>query len=216
MNFAVIIPTRDRPQFFEHCREQMSRQTLKPTKVYAINYPSDNEDIDLVQRVKVGVDMAKSEGFDLVFIVEDDDALPSNYFERYSQHFKTADFIGDSQTTYYNILTLRWSSFSHPGRSSLFTTAFRISALNKFTWPPDNHKFLDMELWKYSVGRKRKFVDSGAVGIKHGQGLCGGKGHRMKLANADPAMNFLKGKLESYQIEFYEQLRRDLAAVAVR
>src|SRR5688500_15671549 len=114
MNFAVIIPTRDRPQFYNHCIEQLSAQTLKPSKVYVIYYPPDNEEMDLVQRIRIGLDCIKAEGIDLVFIWEDDDSYTANYFERFSPFFNTYDFFGDDSTTYYNLKNKTYNTWRHP------------------------------------------------------------------------------------------------------
>ena len=174
--------------------------------------PKSNTTVDIIPRVLQGIEMAKRDGFEWCFIVEDDDSYPENYFSRYLPYFDHYDFIGDEHSYYYNINTLRWTLFTHKHRSSLFTTAFRISALNNFEWPPENSPFLDIKIWEYARHKRRVFVDSGAVGIKHGTGLCGGNGHKFKLENADPEMKFLKGKLSDYHIEFYQQFRKKCAS----
>lgn len=182
--------------------------TVKPDKVIHVNYSPTGPGFDLIDRISEGVFRAQKDGFDWVFVIENDDAMPHDYFKRYLPYLETHDFIGDDKTYYYNIKTRRWSLFHHPYRSSLFTTAFRISALNNFEWPDNSKPFLDIELWKYAKNRKKKFIDSGAVGIKHNTGKCGGKGHLMKLHNPDPDLTWLKGKLSDYHIEFYNQFHQ--------
>lgn len=209
MTFCALIPDRsDRPELTAFCLKQLSRMSISPDKVYHINYPPRSEQFDLIDRVTEGIFQAQRDGIDWIFIIENDDAYPSDYFERYLPHMDSADFIGDDQTYYYNIITNRWSRFDHPYRSSLFTTAFRISALNNFEWPDNSKPFLDINIWKYARFKRRKFVHSGAIGIKHGLGLCGGKGHLMKLHNPDPDMKWLKGRLSDYHIEFYEAFNK--------
>lgn len=213
MSFCSITPSRggERKEFFEFCIKQLNVLNAgHPTNAYLMNEHPKTSEIDLVPRIREGLQLAKKDGFEWAFILEDDDAMPDNYFSRYSPYFNKVDFIGDNQTYYYNILTLRWSIFKHSGRSSLFTTAFRISALDDFKWPADNSKFLDIDIWKHARNRKKIFVDSGAIGIKHSQGLCGGKGHKMRLDHADPKMSFLKSKVSPYQFEFYKDLRLKL------
>lgn len=201
-DFAVIVPTRgDRPQFFEFCKHQLDRQTIQPKARYYIAYEPENNEMDLVRRIKSGIELAKRDGVDLIFCFEDDDSYPRDYFQRYLPRFKQANFIGDSMTYYYNVVTKRWSDFRHSGRSSLFTTAFRVSALEGFKWPDDNARFLDLSLWKFA--KRKAFVNSGAIGIKHGTGLVGGKGHKMRLNYSDPEMKWLKSKVEDYQFQFY-------------
>lgn len=205
-DFAVIVPTRDRPEFFQFCKWQLDQQTIQPTARYYIAYKPTSPEIDLVKRIKSGVELAKMDGIDVVYVIEDDDALSRTYFERTLPLFNRADFVGDDKTYYYNIFNCRWSLFRHPGRSSLFTTAFRISALQRFKWPPDNEKFLDMAIWKFAT--KMAFTESENIGIKHSIGMVGGKGHKMRLDHPDPGMLWLKKRLEPYQVEFYEKLRK--------
>ncbi len=209
MKFAVIIPTRDRPKFYDHCIEQLSAQTLKPSKVYVIYYPPDSEEMDLVQRVRIGLDCIKAEGIDLVFILEDDDSYPTNYFERFSPFFNNYEFFGDQSTTYYNLKNKTYNTWHHPGRSSLFTTGFKISALSDFNWPADNEKFLDIKLWHHARTKKRKFIDTGAIGIKHAVGKTGGKGHYMRMKNVDVDLKFLKQHTNG-SFEFYQQAMKSL------
>lgn len=212
MTFAAIIPDRgDRELLTGFCFHQLARMTVQPNKIVHVNYPPHSERFDLVDRISDGIFQAQKAGIDWVFVIENDDGYPANYFERYLPYLDTHDFIGDDQTFYYNIGTRRWSRFDHPYRSSLFTTAFRISALNNFEWPDNSKPFLDIELWKYARFKRRKFVDSGAVGIKHNTGLCGGKGHLMKLHNADPNMDWLKGKLSDDHIDFYKEFSHAFA-----
>jgi hypothetical protein len=210
MKFAVIIPTRDRPKCFERCKEQLANQTLKPSKVYAISYPSESDEMDLVERVKIGVDVAHADGIDLVFIIEDDDAYPKDYFARFEPFFDKYEFFGDEYTTYYNIRNTTYRTWHHPSRSSLFTTGFKISALDLFNWPANNEKFLDIKLWEYARRKKKIFIKTGAVGIKgHGEGKTGGKGHIMKLTIHDKDLSFLKSKVNG-SFEFYQQLMKTL------
>lgn len=210
MNFAAIIPDRgDRKQFFDHCLDQVSRFTLKPTKVYAITYPPDNDEMDLVKRLRVGVQMASDDGIDLVFVIESDDAYPKDYFERFAPFFKDYEFFGDETTTYYNLRNKTHRTWTHSHRSSLFTTGFKISALNLFDWPTDNEKFLDITLWNYARRRKKIFVNAGAVGIKHGIGKVGGKGHIMRMTHLDKDLKYLKANTNG-SFEFYEQLMKTL------
>lgn len=206
MKFCTVTPTRDRPRCFAHCKEQLDRQTLQPDARYYIAYEPTSGEMDLVKRVKSGVALAKRDGIDLVFIVEDDDAYPNDYFERFAPFFNRYEFFGDDHSTYYSVKTQRYSTWHHPNRASLFTTGFKISALNTFNWPPDNERFLDIKLWQFAKSGKKKFIDSGAVGIKgHGEGKMGGKGHVMKLENFDSDWSFLKSKVNG-SLNYYQNL----------
>lgn len=208
MEFAVIVPTRDRPRCLANCVRQMNRQTLQPDVIYYMAAPPESGDMDLVKRVREGVGLAKADGINLVFIIEDDDAYPDDYFERFKPFFEQYEFFGDDFTTYYHLGNKTYRTWHHPNRSSLFTTGFKISALNLFTWPPDNERFLDIRLWDYARRRKKKFIYSGAIGIKgHGEGKTGGKGHFMRLTNEDRDGSFLKSKVNG-SIDFYNSLQK--------
>lgn len=202
--FAVIIPDRnDRPEFTEHCFRQLDRMILKPAEIIHVNYSPIDEGIDLVERLHYGVMAAQSKEIDLVFVIENDDYYPSDYFLRFGD--LDADFFGDDLTYYYNIRNRTYKPIKHENRASLFTTGFRISKLGEFQFKGD--QFIDIQLWKYANNRglRRRFVNSGAVGIKHGLGLCGGRGHVMKLNQSDDQMKWLRSKVDSESYRFYSE-----------
>jgi hypothetical protein len=207
--FAVIIPDRnDRPELTKHCFWQIQRMTRKPDEIIHVNYPPISQDMDLAERVHNGVMAAKSKGYELVFIMENDDFYPSDYFERFGD--MKGDFFGDDLTFYYNLRNRTFQSFPHAGRSSFFTSGFRVSTIQKFQFT--GNQFLDKRMWEYAADRclKRTFVHTGAVGIKHGVGLCGGKGHKMNLRNIDQNMNWLRDRVDSESFSFYSELSRKL------
>lgn len=209
MKIATITPSRDRPKLFDNCRQMIDSQTIKPDNRYYICFDPESPKCDLVRRVRQGYELAKKDGIDWIVLFEDDDFYRADHIERYRQHMDGADFIGDPYSYYYRIDNQTWQRFHHHGRASLFTTAFRVSALEKFNWPPDDKVFLDIDLWRYAKNAKlkMKFIDSGALGIKgHGFGKSGGKGHRMKLKNEDIALRFFRSKVNDQQFEFYRKL----------
>lgn len=205
--FCAIIPDRnDRPELTEFCLKQLRRMSNYPDKVYHINYTPLSEGYDLIDRIQEGVRLAYADGIDWCCIVENDDFYPANYFDRLSVNFERHDFIGDQLTTYYNLKNLTHKTFNHPHRSSLFTTAFRISALNNFDWPVSENPFLDIELWKHARFRRRTFINTGAIGIKHGIGLCGGKGHKMHMSNHDQNLEWLSSHVDEMSFQFYKEM----------
>jgi hypothetical protein len=206
--FCAIIPDRkDRPELTDFCLKQLRRMSVYPDQVYHMSYiPEMCGEFDLVSRVRSGVSEAMKDGFDWCFIIENDDYYPVNYFERFLPYLNRHDFIGDQLTTYYNLRNLTYQRFNHPFRSSLFTTAFRISALNNFEWPGDVNPFLDIELWKYARFKRRAFINTGAVGMKHGLGLCGGKGHVMNMKESDWNLSWLEKNVDEMSFQFYKGL----------
>lgn len=210
MKFAVIIPDRgDRPEFLNHCIKQLERFTLIPDKVCIVCDPPKTDDFDIVSRIKEGIELVKQADIDLVFIMENDDFYPPDYFARFHPHFVNFEFFGDEYTTYYNLKNKTYRTWHHPRRSSLFTTGFKISALDRFQWPDDNERFLDIKLWQYANSRKRKFVRTDAIGIKHGIGKTGGKGHYMRFTDVDMDLKFLKSRVNG-SIDFYKSIMEKL------
>lgn len=202
--FCAIIPDRgDRPELTKFCLQQLDRMKVKPEKVYHINHRPDTERFDLISRVHKGISIARAEGFDWCFIIENDDSYPANYFERFLPFMDKNDFLGDEASTYYNLRNLTYRTFEHRYRSSLFTTAFKISALNNFDWPSDHSPFLDLDIWKYARFKRRFFIKTGAIGMKHQMGLCGGKGHQMRMQNIDTDLAWLQDHVDEMSFEFY-------------
>lgn len=213
MKFAIIVPDRnDRPELTAFAFKQLSRMSASPEKVYHINYTPVGEGFDLIDRVFLGCVKAKNDGIDWVFIFENDDYYPFNYFDRFLPYMEKYDFIGQDFTTYYNLQNLTYRTFDHPHRSSLFTTAFRISALNNFEWPDNSKPFLDIELWKYARFKRRKFIETGAMGMKHGLGLCGGKGHQFNMPGKDNDLVYLRQHTDEIGFQFYRTMSEKLRA----
>jgi hypothetical protein len=178
--------------------------TVKPDHSYFIDYKPTSENIDLVERVQKGVEMAKADGFEYVFIVEDDDAYPADYFSKFD--IGNFLFYGSEETTYYNIKNRTYNHFNHPGRSSLFITGFHIAALSGFNWYAPRNKFLDVSLWAHAEREPKQFVKTGAIGIKHNLGLCAGKGHVQLGKHSDNGLEWLKANTDKEQFDFYTKM----------
>jgi hypothetical protein len=209
MSFATITPNRggERKLLFEFCIQQLKKMNgdKPPMNAYVINYPPKDDKVDIVPRVRMGVEMAKKDGFTHVFIVESDDFYPVGYLQR-SLDF---DFFGFDTTWYYNIRNRTYAKYIHPKRSSLFCTGFKISALDKFQWPADDTIFLDIALWQFaSRGRfKVKLLkDNPCLGIKHNIDKVGGKAHRWTMRNKDSDLSFLKSRVDAEAFQFYKDL----------
>lgn len=151
MTFAAIIPDRnDRSELTDQCFRQLGRMTVKPDKVYHINYHPESEAYDLKTRLHRGFNLAKADGIDWVFVIENDDAMPSNYFEKFIPYMDKYDFIGQATTIYYHLGARVWREQNHVDRSSLFTTAFRVSAMANFDWAKAAMVFIDLDIWNYA------------------------------------------------------------------
>lgn len=215
MKFCAIIPDRgDRPELTQFCFQQIDRMKVKPEKIFHINHRPETERFDLIPRVMKGVAQAKSEGFDWCFIIENDDYYPANYFERFIPFMDDHDFMGEETTIYYSLIQKAYKVLNHDYRSSLFCTAFRISALNLFKPPAVTSPFLDIDLWKYARFKRRMFIKTGAIGMKHNTGLCGGKGHVMHMPHADKDLLWLREHTDEMGFQFYKGMVQKLKVTA--
>ena len=209
-DFCAITPDRgDRPNFLRHCVQQMLSQTLQPGEHIVVNRPAKTNQPDLVERVMEGLDIAKRHGFSRAYIIENDDYYPDDYFQR--METDKSEFVGVCNTIYYHLTGTRMNQF-HPGRSSLFATGFDISALDGFKWPERHRLDLDILLWQHaaSSGRGCLLLDSvGAIGIKHGIGLCGGRGHSAGFGYSFsdmPSRDWLRNHVRPSSFDFYMSL----------
>lgn len=184
---------------------------VKPDKSYFIDYKPESENIDLVERVKKGFEQAKADGYEYVFIIEDDDHYPDNYFTKFD--IGSFDFYGSEETWYYNLRNRTYNTFHHKLRSSLFTTGFKVSAMDGFTWSAPRNRFLDIAIWEHAGNTTcttAQFVYPGAIGIKHNLGLCAGKGHLQTGKDRDQDLEWLKQNVDSEAFDFYSELMKKL------
>lgn len=210
--FCTITPTRDRPKMLQFCRAQLELMTIHPQSKYFINYNPTDSQPDLIRRVRSGIELAQRDGIDIVYIIEDDDCMPADYFEL--MDIGDNDFIGSDSTYYYNIKNKTWRYQQHPGRSSLFCTGFRISALENFRWPADHNLFLDIALWDFARDTRKKvklMSDNPCTGIKgHGEGMHGGKAHKQVLENKDNEdMDWLANRTDDFQFKFLSKWKTE-------
>lgn len=211
MNICTITPDRgDRALLLQHCKRQIHAFTESPNAVYIVDYSSKDSQPDLTERVHHGYQAAKDEGMDWCFIIENDDFYPSNYLNNFKPFLENYDFIGSDFTYYYNLRNRTWMYQDHQHRSSLFCTAFRVSAMDKFKWHLANKVFLDLDIWKYARRYRRAFIDTHAIGVKHGIGAVAGKAHHMYLKNQDKDLYWLSQRVDSPSFEFYKSLSEQL------
>jgi hypothetical protein len=205
MKFAAITMTRgDRTQLLERCIKQVNYQTVKVHKHYIIDYKPLDNNCDLIPRFKKGIELAKADGIDFVFVFEDDDYYPNDYIEK--TYKKGFDIIGYSKTIYYHLSLNGIKEMIHKNRSSLFCTAFKINALDSFTYPNDKEPYLDLLIWKFAIENLKFYLyeNNIAVGVKHGIGKAGGNGHKTNQIRYTKIDNYFINK-----IPFYNALRTD-------
>lgn len=196
----------DRSELLTHCKWQVSRFVSSFDEHLIVDYPAKSDRPDLTERVRVGYEHAKVKGYDWIVIVENDDFYNAQYLTQILHNTNGADFIGSEFTWYFNLRNRTWERTMHPNHSSLFCTAFRVSAMKDFKWNLANKVFLDIDIWRYARRFRRTFIELPAIGIKHGIGMCGGKGHVQVMANSDPELEWLQKRVDSKSFEFYKTL----------
>lgn len=206
-SFCTITPTRgDRNELLYFTISRIPAEIQN----FTIDFKPKDDIIDIVPRVKEGVELAKKAGYEYAFIVEDDDWYPEYYFS--DIEFDGWDFFGYATTNYYNLKNKTYQTFDHPERSSLFCTGFRLSAMDKFNWPDDRITFLDIRIWEYAIrsGSQIKLLeDNPCLGIKgHGVGKHAGKGHLIRMANVDNDLSYLRDFVDENAFEFYKELMK--------
>ena len=98
----------------------------------------------------------------------------------------------------------------HPKRASLMNTLIKCDA--QIDWPKDEEVFLDLNLWKQLEGKTFNPAFMISIGIKHGQGLCGGRGHSsMNYNNDDPDWDYLKKHVDPESFKFYSSISEELS-----
>lgn len=202
--FCIIIPDRgDRPEFLKHCLFQMDRQTLKPDKIYLIDYKPKTELFDLRERLISGIKKAKSDGFNDCFIIENDDYYPDNYLEK--MQLTNYDIVGIEESIYYNLRFKTYNIRRHLLRASLYCTGFKISSIEDFLFP---EKYIDIRLWDFArhLNFDLRVLSEKPIGMKHGIGLCGGVGHKDQSGNKDTGLIWLEDHTRLVSFEFYKKL----------
>lgn len=212
MSYAILTPDRgDRDVMLQHCRKQVRAFNPQYMIHNMVDYVPKSDKADLTERVYEGYKWAVEEKIDWLVIVESDDHYPTDYLSQFIIHMSHADFIGCEYSHYYNIQSRTWEKLNHSNRSSLYTTAFRVSSMKDFNWSQANKLFLDIDIWRYARRFKRSFIQNNAIGIKgHGEGMAGGKGHIMKFRNYDPDLVWLKKHTNEMSFEFYKGLSEKL------
>lgn len=205
--FATLTVDRgDRPQFLDFCRHQIDRFVRQPKHKIFVTEPPTDDRCDLTKRIKMGITAAQNLGIDIIYVIESDDYYGKHYIG--THWIGDKDFIGSEKTIYYHIFNKSYTVHSHKNHSSLFCTAFRISALKDFIWPADDTAFLDLNIWRHAMKKGNYALKSEpvGVGIKHGIGKCAGAGHKHQYPDVDTDNSLLKSLVDKEAYAFYRSL----------
>ena len=217
MKFALIIPTRgDRPKFIEQCKKLISKQTLQPTEIIWVDYPPESGNKDITQRYRRGIEQATKKGYRFVVFWEDDDWYHPYYLEWLVNEWKKAKMpraFGVGETYYYHHGIESAHYMPHPGRTSAFCTLLKLPW--SIEWPADHYPYLDMHIHKHLNPVTVMFPKGKiyAIGIKHGQGLTGGGGHKSRFPFNRP--NFKSWFYEHIGSDrgFYDKMKDEMKTI---
>lgn len=226
LKVGIIIPDRgDRPEFMTNCirmvRSQTISQPFEGNKMEQITCKVSmnpiNDDVDITMRYKYGYDFFKDMNVDVIALIENDDYYAPDYLETMLKEWEKAglpDLFGTSYTIYYHLKLRKYFTMRHEQRSSAMSTLIK-PGLN-ITWPLDHDPYTDQWLWmKDDIGIKTKKIFEPShiicVGMKHGEGLCGGANHTDKLHRyINDDNRFLENTLDAESFKFYEEYSKKL------
>lgn len=150
-------------------------------KVYPQPYWEEGQNTQ-GRNLKAGVDALLAayhpSQIEAIYIIEDDDYYRPEYLQAMYDRKDLREVWGESHTIYYNVRLRRWIENQNAGWSSLFQTAFKVSALPLFEMLY-TQKFIDYEFFRlaHSVNLFRT-TEKLSIGIKGQAGRRGiGAGH---------------------------------------
>lgn len=206
-------------------------QTLQPVIVEVINDQSPElfevsdkitgrtkmiiNNCDITWRYRLGYERLRGKGIDMIALMENDDWYSPLYLEMMAAEWlkKGRPYImGHSFTTYYNIKIFKYFNMNHRNRSSAMNTFIRPDM--NLSWGPNNDPYTDMWLWlrnkdiiknNWHVFTPSEYI---CIGIKHGEGLCGGIAHALnqndlkRFINNDTDKRFLNKAMQKDEASF--------------
>ncbi len=209
MKVAVLIPTRNnRPELLQNCLRMIKNQTIQPDHIELVDDNPITEECDITWRYRIGYDRLRNKGFDIIFLMEDDDFYAPNYIETMLNEWEKygqPELFGTDYTIYYHIGLFAFFTFIHYVRSCAMSTIIKPDL--KINWPADSQAYTDLSLWAQLQGITFKPAKHICLGIKHGTTMTGGKSHsgeRMyRYVNEDKEKNFLKSVMDQESFNFY-------------
>ncbi len=197
MRVGVIIPDRgDRPKLLANCLRMVEKQTLIPVITEVMDYAPNSGACDITERYRKGYDLLRNKNLDVIAFMENDDWYSPQYLETMSKMWDLhgrPDLFGTNQTIYYHIKLFAYFYMNHNTRSSAMSTLIKPDM--NFPWCVDHEAFTDMYLWNNLKGVLFTPETHLSMGIKHGEGKCGGRSHVDRLhryINQDTDRLFLK------------------------
>lgn len=214
IKIAVLIPDRgDRPALLHNCMRMMAAQTVLPAKLLIVGpdvVPVVPDVCDITKRYRTGYNMLRDQGYDVIAFIENDDWYSPQYLETMADRwllFKEPQLMGTAYTIYYHLKLRAWFEIKHPRRASAMNTFIKPDLW--IDWPDDREPFTDAHIWKQMPGCLFTPEHPIAIGMKHGEGLCGGLTHNNRFSrfiNKDYELEWLKSVVDAPSFEVYRTL----------
>jgi len=220
MKIGTVTPTLgNRPKFLNFLKSRLERQTRKSDYSVFIDYQNTSGAVDIKERFVKGISECFANGCDLVLMIEDDDYYPLTYIEEMTAAWARLgkpNLFGVKTTTYYHIESNRFVNMA-PSHCSAFCSALAKGA--NYNVGENGSPYYDIALWKANKGVQVD-INHPPLGIKHGQGVCGGVGHnpnaRLYGNNIDKELLLLKQRVDAEAFGFYNQITKsDTTAIIV-
>lgn len=177
---ALVTPTcsPERKPFLDFVKKRMADQTRKADMHIIIDRTNGTGKSDLAQRYREGLDQAFKAGATFALLIEDDDYYPVDYVETMYEAWKKMGkpyLIGQQTSYYYHLFTRGYDVLNPKKHTSAHCTGVAADA-NYNLATNDENPFFDIQLWKHNQGVLID-LEHPVVSIKHGLGMCGGRGH---------------------------------------
>jgi len=220
MKIGTVTPTLgNRPKFINFLKSRLERQTRKADYSVFVDYENTTGEVDIKERFVKGISECFDNGCDLVIMIEDDDYYPLTYIEEMTSAWEQLgkpNLFGVKTTTYYHIESNRFVNMA-PAHCSAFCSA--VSKGANYSVGESGSPYYDIALWKANKGVQVDIMHP-PLGIKHGQGVCGGVGHNpnapLYQKNTDKSLTLLRQRVDAEAFDFYTQMAKpDTTAIIV-
>lgn len=210
MKIAVLIPDRnDRPKLLSNCLRMIEAQTFQPKHIEIVNDKPESDAKDISWRYRIGYDRLRNKNFDVIALIENDDWYSPDYFQTIISKWLEAgqpNIFGTDYTIYYHLKLKAWFTMYHKTRSAAMNTLIKPDL--SMNWCQDHDPYTDIYLWQTVSGVTFTPDKHISIGMKHGEGLCGGNNHKNKLdryVNSDANSDFLRQNLDENSFKFYSE-----------
>ena len=218
---ACITVTRgDRPEFLQHCRYLMEEQ-LAPANHVVVSGDPGPGNYDMGPKLRMGMEWARENGYDLALVIEDDDWYGPDYVMESAEHWEKAGrplAIGIMAAKTYHIGRDEYMAWGFPQISTLANMGFNLARMDELFWSDvaldDGRLSCPRAAWSQDAYfglmhdvHCRLFTYQ-YVGIKHGIAGCMLQ-HRKTVAESikDPDHRILRALVDPVSYKFYQVLK---------